>query len=447
MLSCAGNVYLKTPNLDKLAQQGVRFERAYAANPVCMPSRFSMQTGLYPSAIEVRHNGSSYNKVRNTLIRENALGNLFKNAGYDTYYGGKIHLPGGADGIETFGYELITHDERDQLAVEMANLLRNRKQEQKPFFCFVSFINPHDICYDAIRFFQPESKLAKNTPRELDDVAGIPDNISEQEFWNKVCPPLSANFDVTKNQPEAIDLLLNQRKFRREARDNWGIKNWRLHRWKYHRLTEHVDSQIGQVLKALDDSGLAESTIVVFTSDHGDMDSAHRMEHKTVFYEEASRIPFIFAGPNIIKGKVDTINLVNNGVDLLPTLCDLAGIGIPEGLHGRSLKRILHNENLEIENQYIFVENEIGYLVSDGRYKYAVYNSGERNELLIDLRLDPGEMNNLIGDEDYKSVHQTLKDALLHNIIMRRDKMIRHYGETKSAYRELAEIIGILKKL
>ncbi len=116
MLSCSGNKYLKTPNLDKLAKSGVRFEKAYAANPVCVPSRFSIQTGLYPSAIEMRHNGSDFNKARNTAIMKNSLGNVFKNAGYDTYYGGKIHLPGGSQGIEAFGYELITLDERDLLA-------------------------------------------------------------------------------------------------------------------------------------------------------------------------------------------------------------------------------------------------------------------------------------------------------------------------------------------
>ena len=155
MLSCTGNKYLKTPNLDKLAENGVRFEKAYVANPVCVPSRFSIQTGLYPSAIEMRHNGSNFNKVRNTAIMKNTLGNVFKNAGYDTYYGGKIHLPGDSQGIEAFGYELITRDQRDLLAEEIASFLLTIKKDVKPFLCFASFINPHDICFDSIRYFVP----------------------------------------------------------------------------------------------------------------------------------------------------------------------------------------------------------------------------------------------------------------------------------------------------
>ncbi len=445
MLSCTGNKYLKTPNLDKLAENGVRFEKAYVANPVCVPSRFSIQTGLYPSAIEMRHNGSNFNKARNTAIMKNTLGNVFKNAGYDTYYGGKIHLPGDSQGIEAFGYELITRDQRDLLAEEISSFLLTRKKDAKPFLCFASFINPHDICYDAIRYFEPESNLAKNTPKQLDDASNLPINVSEQKFFEDYCPPLPLNFEITDNQPDAIDSLLIKRDFRKRAREQWDEYNWRMHRWKYHRLTERVDSLIGIVLDALEKSIYSKNTIVVFTSDHGDMDAAHRLEHKSFFYEEASRVPFIVAGKNIIKGKVDNEILVNNGVDLLPTLCDLVGIEPPEGLAGKSIKHSLFGKKIKNNKQYVFIENEIGYMVTDGQYKYAIYNIGEINELLIDLKTDPGEMNNLAMNSRYISVKKELRDVLLRDLNNRLKLLIQIYGDAPEDYQELNDILTFIE--
>jgi len=445
MLSCMGNNYLNTPNLDKLAKSGVRFEKAYAANPVCVPSRFSIQTGLYPSAIEMRHNGSDYNKNRNSAIIKNALGNVFKNAGYDTYYGGKIHLPGDSQGIESFGYELITTDQRDLLAEEIASFLINRKESDKPFLCFTSFINPHDICYDAIRYFQPESQLAKRTPLPLDDASIVPSHVSEMEFFEKFCPPLPVNFDITSNQPDAIDSMLIRRSFRWEAREKWDEFNWRMHRWKYHRLTEYVDSQIGIVLDALEKSEFRKNTIVIFTSDHGDMDAAHRLEHKSFFYEEASRIPFIMAGKNIVEGKVDHTTLVNNGVDLLPTLCDLADINPPEGLPGKSITQSLMGKNIENITQHIFIEKEIGYMVTDGRFKYAIYNSGQTNELLIDLKTDPGEMHNLALNSSFQSKKKELRDILYKDLNNRINMLTQIYRGEPRDYHELSKMLALIE--
>ncbi|MBN2313869.1 MAG: sulfatase-like hydrolase/transferase, partial [Sedimentisphaerales bacterium] len=93
MLSCTGNTWLKTPALDRLANSGIRFKRAYACNPVCVPNRFSLQTGLMPSAIGMRHNGDSASADVTEPMREQSLGRLFNKAGYETVFGGKVHLP------------------------------------------------------------------------------------------------------------------------------------------------------------------------------------------------------------------------------------------------------------------------------------------------------------------------------------------------------------------
>ena len=130
-----------------------------------------------------------------------------------------------------------------------------------------------------------------------------------------------------------MEKYINPRPFQAYTREKYTQNQWRLHRWAYCRLTEMVDREIGTVLDALKEAGLQENTLIVFTSDHGDMDSAHKLEHKQVLYEESVRVPFImsYAG-RIPAGVIDDTHLVSNGLDLLPTLCDYAGIKTPEEL-------------------------------------------------------------------------------------------------------------------
>ena len=419
MLSITGNKWLDTPNLDRLARQGVRFEKAYATNPVCVPSRFSLQTGLYPSIIGVRHNESKVNSELNEKLIKHSLGQVFRNAGYETIYGGKVHLPGHFNNIKTFGYSLLTNDSRGPLARKSADYLLHKAGGNQPFFMFLSFINPHDICYNAIKTFEPNSSLAQHAPKPVLNALEKPEGISEKKFWKQFVPPLPSNFEPTVGEPQAIRNLIALRSFRKRARENWDIKGWRRHRWAYKQLTERADSLIGIVLDALEKSGLKDNTIVVFTSDHGDMDSSHRLEHKTVFYREAVRIPFIFAGKGIISGQADN-HLVSNGLDLFPTLCDLAGIEPPDGLEGRSLKPLLTGKSSKNWREYLFAENQIGFMVTDGRYKYRWYD-GTDEEMFTDLINDPGEMINIIPylDEyktDYKEKYKELKAVLFDHL-------------------------------
>lgn len=418
MLSCAGNKWLYTPSLDSLASSGIRFEKAYATNPVCLPSRFSLQTGSFSSVIGMRENDRPVQKeYLSTLksLHSNSLGNLFRNAGYETYYGGKVHLPTQIENAEPWGYQVITKDERTDLATSASNFILNRKSNDKPFLMFVSFINPHDICYDAIRFGWPDSQLAKDTPSELLEALKIPDGVTKKEFFEKYCPPLPANHLPMIDEPYTVDSLINLRDFRKAVRDKWTDEEWRMHRWAYARLMEKADSLIGEVLNALDKSGLKNNTIVVFTSDHGDNDASHKLEHKTFFYEESSRIPFIVSYPWMKeKGKVDSLHLVSNGLDLLPTLCDLTGIRPPSGLLGKSLKPLLKNSKVKKWRKHIFIENELGYLIYTGRYKYELDDKNENKirEVFTDLQVDPGETQNMINNSNYAGIIRQLRQEL-----------------------------------
>ncbi|MHC4682225.1 MAG: sulfatase family protein, partial [Planctomycetota bacterium] len=274
MMSCMGNKWLKTPAMDRLAASGIRFDRAYACNPVCVPNRFSLQTGLMPSAIGMGHNGDSREAaVTEAMIRQ-SLGRLFEKAGYKTVYGGKVHLPRKMKGIQNLGYRNLTSNSRQGLADACAEFIKGK--HTRPFLLFASFINPHDICYMAINDFNrtqgrplmgnTDSKTCEavlDRARKTGDIGA---------FVQKHCPPLPANYAVPEAEPECItENYVNARSFRAYIREKWTASQWRLHRWAYCRLTEMVDAEIGTLLDALRDAGLEENTLVVFTSDHGDM--------------------------------------------------------------------------------------------------------------------------------------------------------------------------------
>lgn len=395
MMSCAGNPYVKTPAIDSLAATGARFERAYCADPVCVPSRFSMLTGILPGRIGMESNEQLSNQeVRSNVtdeILENSMGRVFAKAGYETVYGGKQHVP---MTIEAAGFKNIEADEGPKLAETCANFLR--KDHTRPFLMVASFINPHDICFMAISDARHPGTLAGTGP--LRDALELPPGMPREEFFAKVCPPLPPNYGIPEGEPSAI-LSADARNFRTYVRNNWTDEQWRLHRWAYAKLTEHVDGQIGVVLKALRESGLEKNTLVVFVSDHGDMDASHHLEHKSVFYDEAARVPFIVSRQGVTKpGLVDREHLVSTGLDLIPTLCDFAGIQSPSSLKGRSVRALAEGSAPAAWRDTLVAENGNSRMLRSERYKYVVYGSGTPREMLIDMVADPGEMKNLVHD-------------------------------------------------
>jgi arylsulfatase A-like enzyme len=191
---------------------------------------------------------------------------------------------------------------------------------------------------------------------------------------------------------------------------NYTQNDWRRLIWGYYRLIERVDRFIGTVLRALHESGQEQNTVVVFLSDHGDCHGAHRWNQKTVFYDESSRVPFIISWKGKTpKGTSDI--LLNTGIDVFPTLCDLTGIDIPKGLPGKSLKDPAQGKAPTWSREFIVSQNHMvqcepvdgkdlkphGRMVRSNRYKYCVYSEGELRESLIDMQNDPGEMKNLAG--------------------------------------------------
>ncbi|MBM3333479.1 sulfatase-like hydrolase/transferase [Candidatus Sumerlaeota bacterium] len=422
MLSCAGNQWLKTPAMDRLAANGTRFEQAYCANPVCMPSRFTMFTGTMPSRIGIEDNDDIKKEVPAEIL-ERSLGWLFRNAGYETAYGGKVHLP---MTVEQIGFDRISTNERAGLADACAAFIR--KQHDRPFLLVGSFINPHDICYMALAAAMKEFRIPREPSLELAKAMKPPDGVSRREFLEKRCPPLPPNFEVPQGEPEGVRQV-DPREFRFWVRDHWTEQDWRLHRWAYCRLTEVVDAEIGVVLRALRDAGLEENTIVVLSSDHGDMDASHRLEHKSVLYEEAMRVPFIVSWKGLPQpGLVDTDHLISNGLDLIPTLCDFAGITPPKGLAGRSVRPLAEGRKPDAWRDVLATESKHCRTIRTARFKYTVYDIGQRREALVDLEKDPGEMKNLAADPAFRRVLVEHRQLLRESIRATGDSMGDRYA-------------------
>jgi choline-sulfatase len=422
MMSCAGNKYLQTPAMDYIANNGIRFTRAYTPNPVCSPARVSMMTGRLPGYFkdnngnQVRENvGSMKIPEVNDEVKSTTIAAYLKKAGYDLVFGGKQHLPASL-APKALGFNVISNNERDVLAQEAANYIKG--DHENPYFMVISLINPHDICYMAIRDFA-ESSLSKaiieNGKTEiatLDQAMQLPEGISKEQFFEEFCPPLPPNFEPQEDEALAIASLIDRRPFRRSAREEYTEEQWRMHRWAYARLTELVDAQIQVVLDAIKESGQEENTLIIFSSDHGDNDSSHKLEHKTVLYEESANIPFMAMWKgHIPPGQVNNISLVSNGLDLLPTVCDYAGVQAQADPRGRSLRPLFEGEEVEWRKT-LGVEGEISRMVvSEDGYKYVKYDAVGTEERLMDLNVDPYEKTHFTNKTSHSKILSDLRKA------------------------------------
>lgn len=369
--SGASNPWLRTPAMDSLAARGTSFSHAICPYPVCSPSRSSIFTGRMPHETQVMVNGKP------VVAGMPTMGEIFQAAGYETVYGGKWHLPKSFDGMTSFrkliGGSSQGKDMDAPLANTCADWLRQRSAVGDPFLMVASFMNPHDVC-EWIRQHKGH--------REHADL--------------RKYPPAPANMAAGRDEPEVIQYhrtagydLMSQAV---GIASEWQRDDFRQYLHDYYRMVEAVDSEIGRVLKALEDGGHASNTLVLFASDHGEGMGGHRWVQKASFYEESVRVPLILAGPGIQAGSVRTE--LASLTDLLPTMCDAAGIQTPKDLRGASLLKPVARPWMVSELRY-GTEDREGRMLRGSRYKYVVFNSGARPEQLFDLEMDPGETHNL----------------------------------------------------
>jgi len=405
----AGYPYLKTPGMDKLASEGVSFTRSYCTYPVCVASRASIMTGRMP------------NKAHSDLTAFPAIGARMKNAGYETVYFGRWHVSNSEiDEVAAWhGFQTWKEEKNDTFTTEHAVEYLTGKHKQ-PFFMVVSYMNPHDCC-----------ELARN-------IAGLGDNYHdgpvEENMDPAQCPPLPANFGIPPDEAEGFSIRRNpdpeteRRYFRKHPVKYWGETEWRQYMYGYDRLVEKVDAHILNVVNTLEEQGLLENTLIIYTSDHGDGHASHQWNQKKTFYEESINVPFIVSW----KGKtrpdaVDSKTLISSGLDIYPTLCSAAGIEHPESLQGRDVSLYAFRNPAEPAASRDYVVSEMtqrfrgktftGRMVVNARYKYILFDSGENREQLFDLQEDPGEMQPVTGKRQYsdqlEASRQQLRDWIV----------------------------------
>lgn len=417
-----GAVYSETPNIDRLVNSGVSFTNTWCANPVSVPSRFTLFTGMYGGQFGVRKNSDSpaEGPIRK-LQAEKAMGTLFRNAGYETVYGGKVHLPfanrqpgktskfAAPDG---YGFDTyLTDNEREGLASATADFLNGRAREngEKPFIMVASFLNPHDICVEYSANVSDEVPVDSKKPEKSENILSIREKMAgydRKDFLDFIAPDLPDNMSKPEGYPAT---KCSKKRFM-----DFPSDYWRQYRWVYSELVSMVDRHIGVVLDALDNNPeLKKNTLVVFTSDHGEMQGAHGTGTKSLPFDECQRVPFIFAGYGVDKSFQSDIP-VCNGVDLIPTLCEMCGIGIPEGMDGVSLASIIRDGRVSDDlagRKYIYSESETFRTVHDGTYKLSHFDLDGGYDILVNMVKDPGEMKNVAADNASKV--EELKDIII----------------------------------
>jgi arylsulfatase A-like enzyme len=319
-----------------------------------------------------------------------------QNTNYETAYCGKWHLSEGwAQEGRVPGFRVLpTGDGQGALVdrtitLSCSSFLESRKAQDKPFLLVASYMQPHDICLWGI---QQEQLVPAELPfPQLRDLL----------------PELPPNHRSRPLAPADLDRL----RFRRFKTD----EQWRYYLYNYYRLVEQLDAEVGRLLAALERSGRAEDTVVIFTSDHGDGRARHGHVQKGYPYDEAVRVPLMVSWPGRTRPPaVDYISLVSL-IDLVPTICDYAGAQPPPNARGRSLRPLLEGGGVAASwrNHVVAQYRQCGRVVRSDRYKF-VRHQGDAVQQLFDLREDPWETRNLYQEASLRDVvaeHARLLDA------------------------------------
>ncbi len=423
VLSCYGNRIVRTPNLDRLAAQGVVFEAAYTNSPLCVPCRLSFTSGKYISRV-----GAWNNDCWLPSADYPSIARVMNAAGYESYLCGKMHYDrtrrygfteiGGnmnndvktgkghrrrPDDLTSKGLSgrfeqfraaddssVLRHDRR--VTAGAVEFLTHRKPTDKPFFLLVGYLAPHFpliVPEEYWNHYKGKVPMPVIPPGLLDS---LPLNYKH----------LRAGFQVVDVPPDTV----------------------RMGRELYYGLTEWVDNEIGKTLQALRDSGLADNTVVVYTTDHGENMGEHGLWWKNAMYDSAARIPLIVSWPQRWRGG-QRRGGVCSLVDVVQTIAELGRAKVPADWNGASLCGVLDDpkapwKDLAVSEYYAHNIASGYVMLRKGPFKYVYHtppddrHSAERE--LYDLRNDPGELHNLAADPAQKDRIARMHAALVREL-------------------------------
>jgi choline-sulfatase len=428
-VGCNGGQICRTPAIDALADQGMRFGRAYTPLALCSPARASILTGLYPHNHGLLANMRNFNGVfDNALLRHTGYPELLKDAGYQTAYVGKWHMP--EEGNKSrwgFSDWYTDRDWIESLATEGVVFDRGKNEVQRmewgeqAKFCGRSTLPAEQM---------QESWCSDRTIKLIEEYSSRtqPFAIVTGYYGPHFPYSVPAPYD-TMYSPDDVPELLNfqddsstkptvQQKER--LRWNSGHLSWSdwqnviAHYWGY---CTFIDNQISRVIESLKNQNVYDDTVIIFTSDHGDMLGSHRLFNKGYnMYEETHRVPLIIRWPEKISSAKLCTDFVST-TDLMPTLLEVAGIEKPSNIDGRSIVPLLEGYS-DNRRDSVFAEFH-GYetalctirMVRTDRWKY-IYNPCSEDEL-YDVDSDPGELCNLVSDLGHKHILRRMKGRLV----------------------------------
>ena len=409
-----GNERIRTPNIDRLVEGGLSFTNAYimgaTSMAVCTPSRaclFSGRTlwnlesqGLYDFAIPERYTTMTEVFLQNGYTTF-ATGKNDPGFGKDDHFfgsfsaGDNLYYRGGHRGqnrtplfsvdFDKDPPEKIAQEADETFNAELfadacVGFLEGRRDNKEPFFAYVSFMTPHDPLN------APEEYLEMYQPGDMD---------------------LPANFLPEHPFDAGIHKIRDEKLMKRPLEKDKMLDRLA----KYYGLITHTDAQIGRILDALERSGHADNTIIVFSSDNGLALGSHGLTGKQSVYEHSVKVPLIISGPGIPKGEVrEQLCYI---YDIYPTLCESAGLEVPDTVQYRSLSPVIADAGAQHREHLAFAFMSWHRAVRDGRYKLIEYAvDGARHTQLFDLTTDPSETRNLADEKDMQETLARMRTLL-----------------------------------
>ena len=402
-MGCMGTEDIHTPNLDKLAREGVLFRNCYSNAPVCTPFRATLISGQYGSQTDTLRNGRYIPEGTRTLA------GALNDAGYRTGWVGKWHLGATgnvwippelrADFTEFIGYQCYNdflhsvkfYDEagdehwyghhRTDVTSDIAIERMEKMAKNAPFALFVSYQNPH----------YPEQPGYEYDEMYRDVTIARRPNCEEVDPYTRTHSPPSP-------KPQENDPI-----YQRYGNDlNEYLR-------AYYAMVTQLDANVGRMMDALDRMGLRDNTVVMFTSDHGDLQGSHGEINKGKAWEESSRIPLIVRAPGGAAGAV--VDDLVSGVDFFATCVDYAGQSPVPSVEGDSFAPLMSDPSQTLDRP-VFSEMQPWCMVREGAFKLVVEKEGFVATHLFDLEDDPYEMNNLLNDPTNAGKQAHLYDVL-----------------------------------
>ena len=463
-LSAYDNELLETPHIDRLAKEGMLFQKAFVTNSICSPSRAVALTGKFSHLNSVRDNLDVFDSTKVTFPK------LLQKAGYETAIYGKWHLKSAPKGFDFWevlpdqGHyyhpELLTPNGEikaqgyvtDVITDKAIGYLDSLRSKEKPFMLMYNHKAPHRQWWPSMHDLEDFKYKKIPVPETLFDEYKTKSNASK-EAEMRIADHMALSAD-NKIAPEILDKL-NYEEFldwykvayterfnrlTKAEQDQWqevygpineefvknSPKGQALTLWKYQRYMEDylgviksVDRNVGRLLAYLDENGLSENTMVIYTSDQGFYLGEHGWFDKRFMYEESFRTPLLIRYPGHITPGSTNTDLVQN-IDFAPTVLDVAGVEIPEDMQGLSLRPLFKNDSVSWRDALYYHYYEYPgihmvkrhYGVRTERYKLIRFYYDIEAWELYDLEKDPQELENLYGTPDYAEVQEQMHTRL-----------------------------------